>query len=148
MIRYTSKVIFLKCPVLMCVFFFWNVKNVKEDPMVNVKNGKIKRKICTEKRINTSPKDLSAALNNHDRCLLSFLSSLPISYLRNLELEANKLYDRASKLYKAALLTRCYDQYFLSLYIDSEVNHKRHFVKIPLINRGMKFIGFYSIFKR
>ena len=38
----------------------------------------------------------------------SFLSSLPISVLRNLELEANKLYDRANKLYKAALLTRCY----------------------------------------
>ena len=36
--------------------------------------------------------------------LFSFLSSLPISVLRNLELEANKLYDRANKLYKAALL--------------------------------------------
>ena len=41
--------------------------------MVNVKNGKIKRKICTEKRISTSLKNLSTALNNHDRhCLLSF----------------------------------------------------------------------------
>ena len=50
------------------------------------------------------------------------LSSLPISVLRNLELEANKLYDRANKLYKAALLTRCYVQHFLSPYIDSEVN--------------------------
>ena len=60
--------------------------------MVNVKNGKIKRKICTEKRISTSLTDLSTTLNNHDcHCLLSFLSSLPISYLRNLELEANKL---------------------------------------------------------
>ena len=49
--------------------------------------------------------------------------SLPISVLRNLELEANKLHDRASKLYKAALLKRCYVQHFLSPYIDSEVNH-------------------------
>ena len=56
-----------------------------------------------------------------------------ISVLRNLELEANKLYDRANKLYKAALLTRCYVQHFLSPYIDSEVNHKRHFIKIPFI---------------
>ena len=37
----------------------------------------------------------------------SILSSLPISVLRNLEFEANKLYNRANKLYKAALLTRC-----------------------------------------
>ena len=69
--------------------------------MVNVKNGNIKRKICIEKRLNTSLKDLSLALTNHGRHgLFSFLSSLPISVLRNLELEVNKLYDRANKLYE------------------------------------------------
>ena len=31
------------------------------------KNGNIKRKICTEKRLNTSLKDLSIVLNNHGR---------------------------------------------------------------------------------
>ena len=31
------------------------------------KNGNIKRKICTEKRLNTSLKDLSLALTNHGR---------------------------------------------------------------------------------
>ena len=54
------------------------------------KNGNIKHKIRTEKRLNTSLKDLSIALNNHGRHgLLSFLSSLPISVLCNLELQAN-----------------------------------------------------------
>ena len=72
---------------------------------------------------------------------------MPISVLRNLELEANKLYDRANKLYKAALLTRWYVQHFLSPYIDSEVNHKRHFMKIPFINKGIEFIDLHSIFK-
>ena len=72
------------------------------------------------------------ALSNHGRHgLFSFLNSLPISILRNLELEANKLYDRANKLYKAA----------------SEVNHKRHFIKIPFINKSIEFIDLYSIFK-
>ena len=56
------------------------------------KNGNIKHKICTEKRLNTFLKDLSLALTKHGRHgLFSFLSSLPISVLRNLELEANKL---------------------------------------------------------
>ena len=37
------------------------------------KNGNIKRKTCAEKRINTSLKDLSIALNNYGRHgLLSF----------------------------------------------------------------------------
>ena len=79
--------------------------------------------------------------------LFLLLSSLPISVLRNLELEANTLYDRANRLYKAALLTRCYVQHFLSPNIDSEVNYKRHFIKIPLINKGVEFIDLHSIFK-
>ena len=88
------------------IFLFWNVKKRKSRSHGKRKNGNIKRKICTEKRLNTSLKDLSLALTNHGRHgLFSFLSSLPISVLRNLELKANKLYDRANKLYKAALLT-------------------------------------------
>ena len=43
--------------------------------------------------------------------------------------------------------TWCYVQQFLSPYIDSEVNHKRHFIKIPFINKGMEFIDLHSIFK-
>ena len=54
--------------------------------------------------------------------------------------------DRANKLYKAALLA-CYVQHFLSPYIDSEVKYKRHFIKIPFINKGMEFIDLHSIFK-
>ena len=48
------------------------------------KDGNIKRTICTEKRINMSLKDLSIALKIHGRNgSFSFLSSLPISVLRN-----------------------------------------------------------------
>ena len=112
------------------------------------KHCNIKCKTCAEKRINTSLKDLSISLNNHGRHgLLSFLSSLPISVLRNLELEANKFYDRANKLYKAALLTSCYVQHFLSPYVISEVNQKRHLIKIPFINKGMEFIDLHSFFQ-
>ena len=60
---------------------------------------------------------------------------------------ANKFNIRVNKLYKAALLTRCYVQHFLSPYFDSEVNHKRHFIKISFINKGIEFIDLHSIFK-
>ena len=46
--------------------------------------------------------------------------------------------EQTNELYKVALLTRCSVQYFLSPYIDSEVNHKWHFTKIPCINKGME----------
>ena len=78
---------------------------------------------------------------------LSFLGSLPISVLRVLDTEANKFYDRNHQLYDAALLTRCYTQHALRPFIDSETNHKRHFIKIPFINKGIEFIDLPSIFK-
>ena len=147
MIIYTMKVTFLKCQILM-FFSVLECKKRKSRSHGKRKNGNIKRKICTKKRFKTSLKDLSLALTNHGwHGIFSFLSSLPISVLRNLELEANQLYDRAYKLYKATLLTRCYVHYFHSPYIDSEVNHKQHFIKIPFITNGIEFIDLHSIFK-
>ena len=69
--------------------------------------------------------------------MLSYLSSLPISVLRSLDTEANKFYDRTNRLYNAALLIRCYTQHALRPVIDSNINHIRHFIKIPFINKGM-----------
>ena len=67
--------------------------------MVNVKMATLSAKCVLKKRLNSSLKDVSLALTDHGwHGLFSFLSSLPISVLRNLELEANKLYDRANKL--------------------------------------------------
>ena len=56
-------------------------------------------------------------------------------------------YDRNHQLYDAALLTRCYTQHALRPFIDSEINHKRHFIKIPFITKGIEFIDLPSIFK-
>ena len=32
-------------------------------------------------------------------------------------------------------------------YIDSEINHIKHFIKIPFINKGIEFIDLPSIFR-
>ena len=60
-----------------------------------------------------------------------------VSSLRKLDEHANKFYDRKLDLYEAALLTRYYTQHVLRPYIDSEINHVRHFIKIPFINKGL-----------
>ena len=67
--------------------------------------------------------------------------------LRKLDEESNKFYDRKHDLYHTAFLTRCYTQHALRPYIDSEVNHIRHFIKIPFINKGIDFIDLPSIFR-
>ena len=68
---------------------------------------------------------------------LSRLVTLSISLLRNLDIDANKFYDRAHRLYDAALLTRCYTQHTLRPYIDSKINIIRHFIKIQFVNKGL-----------
>ena len=79
--------------------------------------------------------------------MLSFLSSLLIPVLRILDIEANRFYDLNHQMYEATLLTRCYAQHALRTFIDSELNHQRHFVKIPFINKGMDLIDLPSIFQ-
>ena len=61
--------------------------------------------------------------------------------------ETNKFYDRSNRLYDAALLTRCYTQHALRPVIDSKINHVRHFIKIPFINKGMDLIDLPSTFR-
>ena len=50
-------------------------------------------------------------------------------------------------MYDAAFLTRCYTQHALRPFINYEINHKRHFIKNPFINKGIEFIDLPSIFK-
>ena len=59
----------------------------------------------------------------------------------------NKFYDRTNRLYDAALLTRCYTQHALRPVSDTKINHLRHFIKTPFINKGMDFIDLPSIFR-
>ena len=57
----------------------------------------------------------------------------------NFDIDANEFYDRA--------LTRCYNQHAIGPYIDSEINHIRHFIEVHLSKRGIKFINLPSTFK-
>ena len=73
--------------------------------------------------------------------MLSKLSS------RILDEEANKFYYRKHDIYQTALLLRYYTQHALRPYIDPEINHIRHFIIVPLINKGIDFIDPASTFR-
>ena len=74
---------------------------------------------------------------------VSHLVTLSISSLRNLDIEANKFYDRAHRLNDAALLTRCYTQHALPPYTDSKINHTRH-SKFNLSICGLNSLSYIS----
>ena len=110
--------------------------------------GNDKRKRCAARKSGTTLNNLSSKLREHcGHAMLSFLSSLSIPVLRILNIEANRLYDRNHQMYEAALLTRCYTQHALRPFIDAEINHQRHFIKIPFINEGMDCIDLPNIFQ-
>ena len=68
---------------------------------------------------------------------LSRLVTLSIFSLPNLDIEANKFYERAHRLYDAALRTWCYTQHALLPYIDFKMNHISHFIKFNLSRMGL-----------
>ena len=144
---FIKKVIFRKC-LISTFFLFWKFPNESIEVMVQEKNGGIKRINTAVKKSTISLKVLSDILKNHGRhSMLSFLSSLLVSVKCILDDEVKKFYDKGHHLYEAALLTRCYTQHALRPFIDSEVNHKRYFIKIPFINKGINFIDLPSIFR-
>ena len=130
------------------VFSLLEIRKRKRRSHGKRQKGNDKRKRCAAQKSGTSLINLSSKLREYGRhAMLSFLSSLPIPVLRILDIEANRFYDRNHQMYEAALLTRCYTQHALRPFIDAEINHQRHFIKIPFINKGMDFIDLPSIFQ-
>ena len=126
------------------VFSLLEFRKRKSRSYVKWQKGNDNRKRCAAQKSNTSLDDLSTKLRTSGRhAMLSFLSSLPFPVLRILDVEANRFYDRNHQMYEATLLT----QHALHPLIDSEINHKRLFIKIPFINRGKDFIDLTSIFQ-
>ena len=75
-------------------------------------------------------------------CFRNFLHLVLLPFV-NLDEKANKFYDRKHDLYHTAFLTRCYTQHALRPYVDSEMNHIRHFIKIPFIYKGVSISSIY-----
>ena len=115
------------------VCFLLDIKKRNKRSHGKRKNGNFKRKHKTV----LSLFYLIILLNSERHQILSKLVLLSISSLRKLDDEANKFYERKHDMYEAALLTRCYTQHALRPYIDSNINHIRHFIKIPFINKGI-----------
>ena len=125
------------------VFSLLDIKKRNKRSHGKRKNGNFKR----EHKIVLSLFYLNILLNSGRHQMLSKLTSLSICLLRKLDDEVNKFYDRKHYLYEAALLTRCYTQHALRPYIDSEINHIRHFMNIPFINKGIEFKDLPSLFR-
>lgn len=139
----------------------YQMGNISKDPSIDIfsifsirkrktrshgvrKNGNIKRKL----RLRTNIADLQKLLSDCGRhALLSRLTSLSISSLKDLHEQADKIFLRTDPLCKTAAIVQSYTEHVLRPHIDKESDHKRYFIKIPFINKGVDFIDLQSIFR-
>ena len=79
--------------------------------------------------------------------MLSILTSLSLTSLKEIDEQADKIILRTDPLYNTAGLIQSYTQHVLRPHIDKVSEHQRFFLKIHFINKGIDFIDIQSIFR-
>ena len=126
------------------IFSIFSIRKRKSRSHGIRKNGNVKRKA----RLKISILDLhNLRINTGKHAMLSRLSSLSISTLKDIDEEADKICLRTDPFYDTAIFIQSYTQHVLRPHIDKESEHQRHFLKIPFINKGIDFIDLQSIFR-
>jgi len=126
------------------IFSIFSIRKRKSRSHGIRKNGNIKRK--SYKHI--SILDLhKLRLTSGKHTMLSRLSSLSISTLKDIDEQADKIFLRNDPLNGTASFIQSFTQHILRPHIDTVSDHKRSFLKIPFINKGIDFIDLQSIFR-
>ena len=139
----------------------YHLGNISRDPTIDIFNVCVKRlrkrrshgirrnrNIKRKLRKTLSIFDLNTILRNSGRhSMLSCLTNLHISSLKRLDEESDRIIFRNHPLYETACLIQRYTQHYLKPHIDSEEDHKRSFLKIQFLNKGIDLINLPSIFK-
>ena len=109
------------------MFFLLDIRKHNKRSCGKRKNGDLKR-MHKNKTFGTLAYLCKILKTGRHQMLLKLLH-LVLLENRILAEEANKFYDRKHDFYQTALLTICYTKHALRPYIDSEMNHIRHFLK-------------------
>ena len=126
------------------IFSIFSIRKRKSRSHGKRINGNVKRK--SRKFISISELH-NIRMQSGKHAMLSRLTSLSLLSLRDIDDRADKIILRTDPYYKTAILIQKYTQHVLRPHIDSASNHKRHFIKIPFINKGIDFIDLQSIFR-
>ena len=126
------------------VFSIFSIRKRKSRSHGIRKNGNVKRKA----RLRMSVLDFhNLRLNTNKHTMLSRLSSLSISALKEIDKCADNIILRTDPLYNTASFIQSYTQHVLRPRIDKMSEHQRFFLKIPFLNKGIDFIDLQSIFR-
>lgn len=138
--------IYQKCNISrnpdMDVFTILNIRKRKSRSHGARKNRNIKR--FFKRNIDLVTLDSLLKSSGRHR-MLSLLSSLSLRDLKKVADQADSIIIRSNPLYTTASLVDCYSRHILRPHVDDELNHRRYFLKISFLNKGMEFINLPSI---
>lgn len=124
------------------IFSIFHLRKRKSRSHGKRKNHNIRRK----SKIKISLHHLNSIFKNSGiHTALSKIASLSISSLRILCNETDKFVSRDHPLYDIARLVDNYALHYLKPHIDDTEEHRRHFLKINFLNKGVDFINLPSI---
>lgn len=107
---------------------------------------RVNRNKRAKQRTNCSLKELLTIFKNNGRHqLLCKLGVIPITKLYEIYTESQNV-SFQSKIYEGARIITAFCYHRLFPRIDKPENHKRHFLSIKYINRGIDYINLSSIF--
>ena len=126
------------------IFKIFSIRKRKTRSHGSRKNGNI-RKQSRKKMSISDLHDIHLSLGKHK--MLSLLTSLSLTSLKEIDEQADKIVLSTDPLIKTACLIQSYTQHVLRPHVDKLSEHQRFFLKIPFINKGIDFIDIQSIFK-
>jgi hypothetical protein len=139
------------------IFHVGNLSRLPNFDIFTLFNRKLRNKRSHGKRKNNNVrrrnrKNLTLAdchkifTNSGRHTLLSTLSNLPVTTLRNLEEESDMIFFRTNPLYEVCNIIQIYALHKLRPHIDKEEDHIRRRIKLNFINKGIDIINLPSIF--
>ena len=126
------------------IFKIFSIRKRKTRSHGKRKNGNIKRRSRVRMSI-SHLNNVRLSLGKHK--MLSLLSSLSLTSLKEIDDQADKIILSTDPLIRTACLIQSYTQHVLRPHIDKISEHQRFFLKIQFINKGIDFIDIQSIFK-
>jgi len=125
------------------IFSLCEIRKRKSRSHGRRQNGNIRRRRCKSLTL----QECLNFLNTGEKHFIFSSISSPLSQLRLLEQEGDKIILRTDKFYLCAIIIQNYAKHYLHTRIRRLDEVKRYFLKISLLNKGIDYININSILK-
>lgn len=108
---------------------------------------RVNRNIRKRRKCSCTLRELHALYLQSRHALLTKLSSLPVSSLLRIKQDASSIVLRSNPLYEVSSIVEQFINHRITPHIDNKEEHRRYFIKLQYVNKGLDFINLSSILR-